>query len=72
MTPFLAVKVLPGVEQEGDNQSVNSDSFGESQTNKHVDTDQRLRFRVTPDGVECLTRGDTDTDSWANGSQTNC
>src|SRR5579872_917594 len=62
--------ILFAAEYEGDNQGVNSDSFGECQTNEHIDTDQRLCFRIATDGAECLTCGDTDTNAGADGSQT--
>src|ERR1700724_3479802 len=62
--------ILFAAQYEGNNQGINSDSFGECQTNEHIDTDQRLRFRVATDGAECLTCGETDTNARADGAQT--
>ena len=69
--PHLTTQaILFAAQYEGDNQGINSDSFGECQTNEHIDTDQRLRFRIATDGAECLTCGETDTNARSDGSQT--
>src|SRR5579883_2554285 len=57
-------------DEEGNQQSVDSDSFGESQTKNQVRADQRLGFRVAPDGVERLTGGQTDTNARTDSAQT--
>src|SRR5579885_2995563 len=57
-------------DEEGDQQSIDSDSFGESQTKNQVRADQRLGFRVAPDGVERLTGGQTDTNARTDSAQT--
>ena len=60
------------LDQESDQQCVNSDSFSESQTKDQVGTNKGLSFRVAPDGIKRLTSRDTDTDARSNCSQTNC
>src|ERR1700686_4539944 len=64
--------MLSGRKHESDNQCVNSDSFGEGQTDEHVHADQRLCFRVTANGIESLTGGDTNSEAWSNGSEADC
>src|SRR5258708_25766389 len=57
---------------EGDNQRVNSNSFRKSQADEHVNTDQRLYFRLAANCVECLACSDTDADTWTNVYQADC
>src|SRR5712692_2983125 len=69
--PHLTTQaILFAAQYEGDNQGINSDSFGECQTNEHVDTDQRLCFMIATNGAECLPCGETDTNARADGPQT--
>src|SRR5437588_2313178 len=51
------------LDQEGDQQCINSDSFSESQTKDQVRTNKGLSFRVAANGIKCLTSGDTDADT---------
>src|SRR2546425_13131584 len=57
---------------QGNQQCINSDSFCKGKTKNEVCTDGWLSFGVAPDGVECLTGGNTDTDTRADSSQANC
>src|SRR5579863_3202244 len=64
--------MLLGSKYESNNQRVNSDSFGECQTDEHIYADQRLCFRVATDGIECLTGSDTNSKSRSDSSEADC
>src|SRR5579875_2350349 len=55
-----------------DDQSVDSNSFGESQCNEHIHLNKRRRLRIAPDCAKSLTASDADANARANCSQTDC
>lgn len=57
-------------EQEGDNQGVNSNSFGERETDEQIDADERLGFRIAANGGVGLTGGDTNANARSDSSKT--
>src|SRR5258707_15553168 len=54
---------------EGDNKSINSNSFSESQSDEHIYLDQRRGLRIASDRAERLTAGNADADARSDSSQ---
>src|SRR5689334_14582486 len=69
---FSVTLHLDELDQQGDQQCVDSDGFGEGQAEDQVCLNNWCCLGIAPDGVECLTSGDTNTQTWTDSSQTNC